>query len=191
MKIEDPLAVAESTILIEARLNRNAIYVLKTEGDRRLLIGTRPRADTVSERLTFLAALEVLKRRGLVSQISAEMYELTYWGWLESCALSGKRPEFAMKAVERARESLLIGALVVRGGILFIQGDCGTVVSAGGYSYNDNEEQRLLYVYVAETLQAEGFLSNEQGMFRELTPAGLTVAQNLSAQGIVQDIPKS
>lgn len=183
------LADAERTILSSAQSNGNAIYVLEINGDLVVQIGAARYADDSRQRLTFLHALESLQKTKHVTRISKELYELTYSGWLQACAANNTEPEHGAGAIDRAKESILVGALDQDSSIYVSPQNSVLVVSTGQYSYNDSEEQRLLYLHAIECLVEEEAAKFTSGQLFELTYPGHVRGDELKSKGVTQDKP--
>lgn len=180
---------AESEILSKAQSNGNAIYALEIDGDLIVQIGAERFAEDSRRRLTFLHALEALQKTKHVTRISRELYELTYSGWLRACAANNLQPQYGVGAIDRAKDSILVGALEQDGSINVLHQNSVLVVSTGHYSYVDNEEQRLLYLHALECLIEEEAVHVITEQFFELTYPGHVRAEELKNNGITQDKP--
>lgn len=90
--------------------------------------------------------------------------------------------------LEKAKVSILIGAKE-RGEVHFFDADSGDFVESGGYSYDDNNKQRVIYIEALKQLVRIGFLEQKSKFLFELTYSGVKEAERLSLEGFVQDCP--
>jgi len=93
---------------------------------------------------------------------------------------------------ERARESILVGALDGTNGNAFnlMNTALGNEVRVAGYQYNDDPLQKALYLHTLKALEDEDFVQHKAGILYELTYKGMKLARELKANGVVQDKPK-
>lgn len=189
MTTADQLETAQNEILKGALDAQNAIYVLAPGGNICLQIGKMRYDDDLRQRLVFLAALEKLESKLLVSTSNEKMYELTYSGWKEACTLAGRPLEYPVDYLKTAQLSLFVGALDANNEIHVVAASANTYVSCNNYSYDDSEEQRLIYLDALYSMERNGQAKFRGGNLYELSFSGLLYALDLKEGGTTQEKP--
>lgn len=189
MTTADELETAQNEILKGALDAQNAIYVLTPGGNICLQIGKMRYDDDLRQRLVFLAALEKLESKLLVSTSNEKMYELTYSGWKEACTLANKGLEYPVDYLKTAQLSLFVGALEANNEIHVYDKTAKTYVSCDHYGYRDTEEQRLIYLDALNSMQRNGQAKFRGGTLYELSFSGLLYALDLKEGGTIQEKP--
>jgi len=81
--------------------------------------------------------------------------------------------------LEAAEREIALQALRGRNKILKLDVDSGTHVNVNGYSYDDSEEQRQLFLEALESLERKKIARYEGGLLYELTHTGLQFAREV------------